>query len=74
MADPVIEDHLCGSCRWSDPNVLDDGGGSTDEERLVLLCRRYPPVPLGFDDDGVANQYWPQVADVDWCGEWATAG
>lgn len=69
--DPVLEGRTCGDCRWSDPNVLDENPHEPSLDRLVLLCRRFPPQPLGFDEDGVGAQLWPQVMDVDWCGEWA---
>lgn len=58
----------CRTCRYSDPTVLsnvDDTGPAA-----VLLCRRYPPVPVyEADTEGTAPS-WPLVHEQEWCGEW----
>jgi hypothetical protein len=50
----------CGACRYylanKDSNPKDPTG----------LCRRYPPHAGGETDST-----WPEVSDLDWCGEYA---
>lgn len=61
----------CSTCRFMAP--LPQGGGN---------CRRYPPTivsvphtPRMADDTGMGGsieQYFPFIADTDWCGEHRT--
>ena len=42
----------------------------TDDCTDLFECHRHAPSPrLGSGGD--FNSYWPDVDEVDWCGEWA---
>lgn len=54
----------CETCRFAEPTV-------TDDEFLVMECRRFPPTTIVIDDDPM--RLWPQVATGEWCGEFRPA-
>lgn len=58
------EGERCTSCRFAEPAVGDD-----DQPRLD--CHRYPPVVVGYNDEGTITEMYPCVNGTDWCGEWA---
>lgn len=56
----------CASCRWAEPRITED-----EVAVPVLDCRRFPPqVVIRLE---VPTVVWPQVAEQEWCGEYAPA-
>lgn len=51
----------CGACRYYLQNK------DSNPKDPVGLCRRYPP----HAGDGASDSTWPDVSDLDWCGEFA---
>jgi len=51
----------CGACRFYLQNK------DSNPKDPVGLCRRYPP----HAGDGASDSTWPDVSDLDWCGEFA---
>lgn len=56
---PPLKPVSCGNCHFYD----DDGDGSGEG-----VCMRYPPVVV-HDAETMAETWWPDVDDTDWCGE-----
>lgn len=71
-----MPDRTCSTCRFYDPI---EGGrpGSVKPEAITKGIPHpddYERVPGGFcrfDPPRPPIGYWPQVAAVDWCGQWA---
>jgi hypothetical protein len=49
----------CGACRFYLPNK------DSNPKDPTGLCRRYPPTVM----DSTGDFVWPNVSDLDWCGE-----
>jgi len=58
----------CDNCRYVAPHPEDP------ESEVVLMCRRYPPVPLfaGVTLQGQTQTFTTQASTQAhfWCGEW----
>jgi hypothetical protein len=54
----------CGNCRFGRYSHDDSDGGP------MYICRRHAPRPVygnPMNDDEVV--WWPNVLDIEWCGE-----
>jgi hypothetical protein len=60
-----ISAETCGTCRYSDPRIGDDGDP-------YLRCRRYPPVVTMLDATEPLSVF-SQTDAAEWCGEWKAA-
>jgi len=63
-----IELEQCSNCRFSRESNRSDNAGVK-----LLLCRRYPPSIVQFENGMMLEQSaWPTVRFNAWCGEWKT--
>lgn len=64
---PPRLEQSCGNCFYV---VLFDKE-ITQEGVDLLECHRHAPNPAIGTEGSSFQAYWPDVDEVDWCGEWA---
>ena len=56
--DNTIDVMCCKNCRFF-----------SDQYGTGGYCKRYPPTPVGLDEDNSVAYCNPMVRNEDWCGE-----
>jgi len=63
---PPRTEQDCGNCFY----VMRFDKDITQEGVDLFECHRKAPAPV-LGTGGGFDAYWPDVDEVDWCGEWA---